>query len=152
MDDIAIIEESVELLPEIGILLHSAVAADPELSVLTLTQIKTIAFLYHHGEATITELSTGLAVGLPSVSEMIDRLEDRGFVSRSVDKRDRRRVVVSLTPESEAVARRIHDLRREQVRTALERLAPEERSSFLASLRVLADVLRELSTASSRRD
>ena len=152
MDDIAIIEESVELLPEIGILLHSAVPSDPELSGLTLTQIKTIGFLYHHGEATITELSAGLAVGLPSVSEMIDRLEDRGFVSRSAGERDRRRVVVSLTEEWDAVARRIHDLRREQVRMALERLAPAERSGFLASLRVLADVLRESAVAPTRRD
>ena len=151
MDDIAIIEESVELLPEIGILLHSAIASDAALSALTLTQIKTIAFLYHHGEATITELATGLAVGLPAVSEMIDRLEDRGFVERAVDDRDRRRVVVNLTSESDSVARRIHDLRREQVRLALSRLHPGERASFLASLRVLADVLRETSSSPLRR-
>ena len=87
------------------------------------------------------ELAAGLGIGMPSASELVDRLESRGMVDRSVDPADRRRAIISLTEDSLEFALQIHDLHRAQVRTALERLEPGERPFFVKSLRALASAL-----------
>ena len=146
MDDIAIVEEAVELLPQIGKLVYTAIASDPSMGELTLTQAKAISLLYHHGDQTVTEVASGLAIRLPAASELIDRLEDRGLVERTQDAADRRRMIIGLTPKSLAFARRIHDLRRAQVRDALSRMPKSEWPVFVKSLRVLAAALDASST------
>ncbi len=65
------------------------------------------------------------------------------MVERSVNPADRRQVLVALTPQAEAFRRRLHALRRAQLRTALDRLAPEERPVFLRSLEALVAALRQ---------
>ncbi|CAN5573687.1 hypothetical protein BH23CHL5_BH23CHL5_02760 [soil metagenome] len=141
MDDVAIVEESIELLPQIGKLVYSAVVDDPAMRSLTMVQAKAIGHLYHHGEQTVTEMAAGLGVSMPSASELIDRLLDKGLVGRTVDPDDRRRQIVALTPASLQFAKRIHDLRRTQVRSALAQLPPEEWPVFVKSLRALASTI-----------
>ncbi len=141
MQDIAIVEESIELLPRIGRLLFASVSSLPESHGLTMTQSRAVALLYHSGEMTMGEMAAGLGIGLPSASELIDRLEDRQMVVREQDPADRRRVVLSLTEDSLRFAVQIHDLHRERVREALAELEPDERPIFLKSLRSLTAAL-----------
>lgn len=151
MDDIAVVEESVELLPQIGRLVFSAIASDPAMGALTLTQAKAVSLLYHHGDQTVSEVATGLGISLPSASELIDRLVERGLVGRTQDAVDRRRFIIGLTPKSLEVATHIHDLRREQVRDALSRLPRSEWPVFVKSLRVLAEALSSSTMESDAR-
>jgi MarR family transcriptional regulator, organic hydroperoxide resistance regulator len=143
MNDVAVIEEAVELLPLISRRITSAIASDPGMASLTVTQAKAIALLYHEGEKTISDVASGLGIGLPAASELVDRLEERGLVTREQDPRDRRRFIIDLTDEAMAFATRIHDLRRRQVRAALSRLPESDWPVFLASLRALAQALDE---------
>lgn len=140
MQDIAIVEESIELLAEIGRLASAPVPED-DTRALTAAQARAVALLYHHGELPIGEVAAGLGIRMPAASELVDRLEERGLVHRSVDPADRRRTIIELTDNALEVAVRMHDLRRSQIRTALEKLEPEERPVFLKSLRVLASSL-----------
>jgi DNA-binding MarR family transcriptional regulator len=151
LDDVAFVEESVELLPQIGRLVFSAIATDPAMGALTLTQAKAVSLLYHHGDQTVSEMATGLGISLPSASELIDRLVERGLVERTPDIVDRRRFIICLTPKSLEVATRIHDLRREQVRDALSRLPRSEWPVFVKSLRVLAEALSSSTTEGDSR-
>jgi DNA-binding MarR family transcriptional regulator len=139
-------------LPEICKSLHSAVMNDPQMAVLTVPQVKAVSYLYHNGEQTVSGLANGLATSLPSASELIDRLVDRGLVERFADPQDRRRVLVGLTPEALNFARRLHDLRRIQVRDALRRMPEEDWPHFLQSLRALAAALstQSLQTETAR--
>lgn len=143
MDENALIDEVVELLPEIGKLLHAAVASHPLASRLTLAQIKTLVHLHSYGRCTVGEIAAGLGVSMSTASELVDRMVEAGWVERAENPADRRQVLVWLTPESQAFATQVHDLRRAQVRSALNRLAPEERPALLRSLRALAAALRE---------
>lgn len=141
MQTIALVEEIVELLPEIGRGLYATLMGDPEIHDLTLPQIKALIFLYNQGERSMTELATGLAVSLPSASELVDRLTDRGLVVRTIDPTDRRRVLISLTESAIDYGRRIHDLRRMQAHAALEAIPIEEHDCFMRSLRALTFAL-----------
>lgn len=142
MQTVAIVEEIVELLPAIGRGLYATLMDDPDIQGLTLPQVKALIFLYDNGERSMTELAGGLAVSLPSASELVDRLIDRGLVERKVDVSDRRRVLVDLTEPAIAYGRRIHDLRRAQARAALDAIPAEERDCFLRSIRALTAALQ----------
>jgi len=138
---IAFVEEFVALLPEIGRGLYATLMDDPAVGDLTLPQAKALIVLYNQGDRSLTELAAGLAVSLPSASELVDRLADRGLAVRAADPADRRRVVISLTEPAIAYGRRIHDLRRAQARAALESMPGEEHECFIRSLRILATTL-----------
>ncbi len=141
MHNIAIVEEVVELMPAIGRGLYATVMDDPEITGLTLPQVKALIYLYNNGERSMSELALGLAVSLPSASELVDRLIDRGLVGKTVDPADRRRVLIALSDSAIAYGRRIHDLRRAQARAALSAMPEEQQACFLDSIRALAAAL-----------
>ncbi|MCA9858175.1 MAG: winged helix-turn-helix transcriptional regulator [Thermomicrobiales bacterium] len=141
MQNVAIVEEVVELMPVIGRGLYATLLNDTEIQGLTLPQIKALIFLYNNGECSMSELAAGLAVSLPSASELVDRLVDRDLVIRTRDTVDRRRVLIALSEPAIGYGRRIHDLRRSQAQAALDAMPPEERDCFLRSMRALATAL-----------
>lgn len=141
MQYVAIVEEVVELIPAIGRGVYSTLMDDPEIKGLPLAQVKALIFLYDNGERSLSEVAAGLAVSLPSASELIDRLIERGLVQKSRDTADRRRVVIALTDRAIAYGRRMHDLRRAQARAALAAIPVEEQESFLRAVRALAAAL-----------
>jgi DNA-binding MarR family transcriptional regulator len=53
--------------------------------------------LYLNGPLTVGEQAEHHGVSRPTMTELVDRLEERHFVSRMADDRDRRRVFVWLT-------------------------------------------------------
>ncbi|HVS88198.1 MAG TPA: MarR family transcriptional regulator [Candidatus Acidoferrum sp.] len=58
-------------------------------------------------EATIRTLAERLALKHHSVVELIDRLEAHGYVVRSRNREDRRRVLVSLSPRGERLLEQV---------------------------------------------
>ena len=52
---------------------------------------------------TVGELARELLVAQHSASELADRLAEKGLLARLSDERDRRRTLLALTPEAEAV-------------------------------------------------
>jgi len=67
---------------------------------LNSTDLQAVGLLLSNGPATPGELAarTGLTAG-GAVTAMIDRLERAGYVTRSRDESDRRRVIVTAAPE-----------------------------------------------------
>ncbi len=141
MQNVAIVEEVVELIPAIGRGVYATLMDDPEIKGLPLAQVKALIFLYDNGDRSLSEVAAGLAVSLPSASELIDRLIERGLAQKSQDTIDRRRVVIALTDPAIAYGRRMHDLRRAQARAALDAIPIEEHEGFLRAVRALAAAL-----------
>jgi len=83
-----------------GLAFHMAVA---ERLGLSLTDLRYLQIIAQAAPVTAGEIAerTGLTTG--AVTRMVDRLEQAGYVQRSRDAADRRRVVVTAEPE--AVAR-----------------------------------------------
>lgn len=147
VDDDALIERALPLLPEIGKLLYAAVSRHPVAAGLSLPQIKALGHLSHHGRRSVGEIAHGLGVSLPSASDVVDRLVERGLAERGANPADRRQVLVWLTPEAERFKTELSTLRRAQLRAALDRLEPAERPVFVRSLEVLVVALRPESDA-----
>jgi DNA-binding MarR family transcriptional regulator len=71
-----------------------------DLSELSLAQLRVLRVVWEKGEVFMTELSELLKVSPPSVTAMVDRLVDKGFVQRTHSRQDRRKVVVRLSPQT----------------------------------------------------
>ncbi|HVX64997.1 MAG TPA: MarR family transcriptional regulator [Bryobacteraceae bacterium] len=69
-------------------------------------------------EPTVSELAARLQIRHHSVVELVDRLEDRHLVLRSRSERDRRKVLIRLTPEGERLLRSLEASHREELASA----------------------------------
>jgi DNA-binding MarR family transcriptional regulator len=75
----------------------------------------------------LSELNRHVLLSQPALSRMVDRLADRGLISRATDPRDGRGVGLALTEEGLAVQRRIGRLHgRSVAQSMLTKLTPAE--------------------------
>ncbi|MBP7124954.1 MarR family transcriptional regulator [Myxococcota bacterium] len=98
-------------------------------------QLKILLLVRAQGPVTVGEIARALLLSKATVSETLDRMVAGGWVNRSVDPKDRRRVRVSLSDKGAEVAgnlvsaghrrterllSRMDDLELDQVRLGLE--------------------------------
>jgi DNA-binding MarR family transcriptional regulator len=87
------------------------------------------------GPLTVTEAGRHMNRAQSVMSEIVDRLEKKGLLRRLRDERDRRRVLVWLTPEGQnRLARDAQVLDEDRLARALARMPLAERSRLLASI------------------
>jgi DNA-binding MarR family transcriptional regulator len=81
---------------------------------LSLTAVAVLGSLDRRGPQRITTMAAAEGVSQPSMTQLVQRLEQRGLVSRASDPSDGRVALVGLTDEGRAVlaARRQRNVRR----------------------------------------
>jgi DNA-binding MarR family transcriptional regulator len=109
---------------------------------LSLGQWAALRTVDRHGPMTPGELAGHEKVQPPSMTRIIARLEESGFVTRTPDPTDGRQIVVAATPAGRAVL--ADDRRRKDVWLAqrLRALEPGEREALSAALAVLEKLSR----------
>jgi DNA-binding MarR family transcriptional regulator len=85
----------------------------------------------------MSELANELCVSLPSMSNSVSILADRGWVARVRDPRDRRRVLVEITDEGRAMLQEIKALTLGHLVYLLESLSDQDHDRVLDGLRAL---------------
>lgn len=109
-------------------------------------QLKVLLLLRAQGPMTVGGIAKALLLSKATVSETLDRMETGGWVVRSADPQDRRRVLVSLSPKgtewaqnlvsaghrrTERLLSRMDDLELDQVRLGLEAMERAARRLLL---------------------
>jgi DNA-binding MarR family transcriptional regulator len=110
-------------------------------SDLSLGQWAALRTLEKHGPMTPSELAAHEMVQPPSMTRIVARLEEHGYVTRTPDAGDRRQVVVSATPEGKAL---LSEDRRRKDAWLAQRMRVLDRSE-LAALAAALPVLEKLS-------
>ena len=90
----------------------------------------------------VNELAALTHTHQSSVSVVVSRLVDRGFVRRVAAKADRRRMVLSLTAKGKRVAGRSPDVPQDRLVRGIAGLPAARRRQLAASLTQLAAVMR----------
>jgi DNA-binding MarR family transcriptional regulator len=94
----------------------------------------------------LSELNRHVLLSQPALSRMVDRLADRGLVSRTTDPTDGRGVRLALTADGRTVQRRIGRLHgRSVARAMLAELTPAE-------LRQLEELSKRLAAAAEHAE
>jgi DNA-binding MarR family transcriptional regulator len=73
----------------------------------SFAQMRTLKFVKTRGQVSITELAELLNVSAPSASTMVERLVERSVLVRKPDPADRRKVIVTVSPDMVAIAEQI---------------------------------------------
>jgi DNA-binding MarR family transcriptional regulator len=111
---------------------------------LSQQQVELICAVIIRGSAGMTELGSVLHIEKSSLSNLVDRLEQRGLVVRTRDPLDRRATLVSLTDEGTTIAMQTYDNVIARLRRQLSHLAPADQSRLAAVARELAQAGKPL--------
>ena len=71
---------------------------DP-LKDISMPQYHLLSLVHQLRKATVSQLADALDVSAPSASAMVDRLVERGVLLRRQSSEDRRKVLISLSPQ-----------------------------------------------------
>ena len=78
----------------------------------------------------LSELAERTRTDQSSVSVVVSRLVENGYITRERDRRDARRLVLTLTKSGRAVAEKSKPVAQEKIIEVLERMAPADRRRF----------------------
>jgi MarR family 2-MHQ and catechol resistance regulon transcriptional repressor len=95
--------------------------------------------LRDHGALSPSELGERLIVTRATVTGVVDSLERRGYVRRSPNPSDRRRVIVELTPRGLEVVGQVRTLIHRRERDWMAALTDEELDTFISLLQRIQD-------------
>jgi DNA-binding MarR family transcriptional regulator len=109
---------------------------------LTLPQLKVLVLSAAAGGTTGAQMARDLGVSLPTVSGLVDRLEDRGLVRRGDDPSDRRVTRVVATGDGQMLVQRLYQFRVERLTELLAALSPDDLRAVEHTFDVLAAAAR----------
>jgi DNA-binding MarR family transcriptional regulator len=92
----------------------------------------------------ITELAAGEGVTQPAITRVVNRLEQRGWVTRESDPRDGRAVMVRLTPAGRAVFERLRGEYRALVHEEMGTLDDDDVETLARAIDVLDELIERL--------
>ena len=105
-------------------------------------QFNVLAVLSMYGDHTLSELAERDRISAPSMNRTVNGLEESGWVTRTVDEADRRKVNISLTEAGRAVVTDTVRKRDAWLDDGFNELTEEERDILLHAapiMRKLAD-------------
>lgn len=105
---------------------------------ISMPQVRCLHLIAGAGELRMSRLVAQLGVSISTVSGLIDRLVDHGFVSRRDDPLDRRQVVLSPTPAGIEFIDRMRELSNAQFRGLIAHLTREELATVHRSIEILS--------------
>lgn len=109
---------------------------------LTLGQVRLLQRI--RSQAMVAgDLAKELGIRAASLTRMMERLESNGLVDRTLDREDRRRILVQITDQGRDTLGGIDFWRRGPVVAALEAMSQEERIQFTQTLECFMRQVRD---------
>lgn len=110
---------------------------------LSLSQLRVLYFLQRRSQSSLSAVADYLDVTRPTMSTMVDRLVQRGLVQRRPDPSERRRIILSLTPEGAATMAQVYDATLQTVADRLEALSAAQLHQISTGLALLSGLFEE---------
>ncbi len=101
---------------------------------LTGPQLIILQEISNRKEAAISEIAKAVSLGQPTVTGILERLENRGLIARRRSKSDKRKVFISITETCRALMEKAPPPMQEHFIQAFNSLQDWEQSMILASL------------------
>lgn len=111
---------------------------------LSLSQLRIMYFLERHPESSLSEVAEYLDVTRPTMSGAIERLVKQGFVTRTGDPQERRRILLSLTPAGDQYQQQVYQDLKACIEQKLKTLSERQNSQLITGLLLLETVFSEI--------
>lgn len=106
----------------------------PDLSV---PQFRALGFVNRRADASLSDVADHLGLALPSVSKLIDKLVERGLMTRETAPDDRRRLILALTPAGQSILQAAVQATQARLAEQLAALSPEENALVSEAMHLL---------------
>lgn len=104
-------------------------------------EIFILQYIYsNNGSAQPREISSAMRISSARIAAALGSMEKKGFIVRSIDSTDRRKIVVRLTSAGENLARERENTMLSNVKEAITRLGTADTKEFLRILDRLIDI------------
>ena len=103
-------------------------------------QFTVLAVLAVHGPHTLGELADHERVSAPAMNRTVNCLEESGYLTRTTDDVDRRKVNIDLTDAGRAVVDETVRRRDEWLENALDELTPAQRDVLAEAAGIMREV------------
>jgi DNA-binding MarR family transcriptional regulator len=116
----------------------------PGVMNLTLSQLDTMAYIFEHKKAKMSELAKNSGVKMPTMTDAVDKLMKAGMVKREHDEKDRRTVWISISKDVEKMVAMHLKMRDEAVAKILRALDDEEKMQASKILKKIVNSLERM--------
>lgn len=116
---------------------------------LSNAQSGLLKLVYLNGEMTQTDICSELEIDKSTVAKMVGRLENNGFIRKSVNPDDTRSFLVSLTQKAIEVNLQTQNILLEWTNDVTADLSVEEKEMFYRTLNKVIQKANEISNSSS---
>jgi DNA-binding MarR family transcriptional regulator len=113
---------------------------------LTFAQSQVLFYVADHATCPMGEVAKAFGVTLPAVTHIVDRLEEKRFMSRAHHPADRRVYVLELTRAGQALVEELHSIQMLALDGVLTRMSPEDRERALRGIEALVEAAVEASS------
>ncbi|MGM0903559.1 MAG: MarR family winged helix-turn-helix transcriptional regulator [Bacillota bacterium] len=114
---------------------HDRIKEEMTKNKLSITEFSVLEVLYHKGKQTIQQIGKSILISSGSMTYVIDKLEERGLVSRNACPDDRRAIHVLLTDQGNTVMNEIMPTYHELVSDMFGSLSDDDAETFVQLLR-----------------
>jgi DNA-binding MarR family transcriptional regulator len=118
-------------------------AKDERFGDLSAPQMNMLLMIRVREAVSVTELATLLGVSPPSVSAMVDRLVERGLLTRTPCHEDRRKVVIRVTPEAITEIAQVEEMILASFVELVEAVGPDTTQKWCEVLQQIKTVLEK---------
>jgi len=108
---------------------------------ITGPQLSTLRVVHRMQPVSTGALARAACIGYATLTGILDRLEDNGYVTRTRDPDDRRSVILKMTKAGERVLASAPSLLQTRLREELVRMSDRERSNVLNTLLRVATLM-----------
>jgi len=141
-DAVAIAHQVLEIIPLVGRTMAAEMrqavhGADP-------TNFR-LMWLLSHRSCTLSELAERQSVSLPTMSNSVTILEERGWVERIRSEDDRRKINIQLTSAGWGILKEVGDHAAEKLAVVFEPLSDSDRETLVKGLEVLRQSFAKVS-------
>ena len=123
----------------VGLLYRRFRSERPE-GTLGDTALDVLTWLHKQGPRTLTQLSEDAHVAPASMSQSVNRLTTAGYAIRTPDPNDRRKVLISTTPEGADLALATRARRNTWLDGQLQALSPEDQHAITRACALLSTI------------
>ncbi|MHA2429588.1 MAG: MarR family winged helix-turn-helix transcriptional regulator [Promethearchaeota archaeon] len=123
--------------------IFARILRDANLTELNPAQGRIMFILWRTDNISIHELSKRTLLSKSTLTSMLDRLEQAGFIKRVSSKKDRREILIQLTEKNKTLQEKYVDVSKNMTKIYYNDFTPEEMNNFENKLQKILDNLIE---------
>jgi len=135
--DSYILDDQVGYIMRLASQKHAAIYQSHALQGLTATQFAALARLYEQGKCSQNHLGRLASMDVATIKGVVDRLRQKGYAMVESDPNDKRRSLISLSPQGQQLVENMFPVAHKITAETLAPLTAAEQRKFLTLLRKL---------------